>query len=222
MSTSVFVDPLRNAAVLVSDDPPFALGPLIVADTTDEALEAMMAFVQALEEAPDKISTIQLMIEWHGFLGALSGEVVALSGAAQETAPDDGSEQGAQTPEDPGPDSTGPEDAPGDPFDDDGRADQRPFVVAEPKAGPPVIGPDGDDDADEDQDDDDAAELHDRLQHIPGGTPAQRGEQECFACDGTGHPPGQPETTCNLCDGTGKIEHIEIPATTTAQEGATE
>ena len=218
MSTSVFTDPIRGAAILVSDDPMYALGPVLVADDINEATEAMLAFVAALEVDPSECPTIRLMVEWQGFLGALSGTVVAVPLDTQEPPSDDPGE--ISTPGRPEPVTALSEaqDAPeADLFDDDGRADETVAIIVIPGPEGSVIGPDGPEDDDED-DDEAADELHNRLAQVPGGTPRQRGLVECFACQGTGHPLGLPDQTCNLCNGEGKIPEPEPVATTTTQE----
>lgn len=204
MSVSVFVDPHRNAAILVCDDPIHALGPVLVADDPNEAVEAMEAFIGALERPADELSTIQVITEWTGFLAALhgmvmgeGGELVQPNGDPQDHATGDEFARdipGASTPE-----------APPQPADADEGAEGG-ETVAEMAAGlqegaeAPEQVEQPDDEADEDLD------LADRLRHIPGGTPAQRGETDCWNCGGSGwvNIAGEDQT-CGVCGGKGRL-----------------
>ena len=226
MSTHIFVDPHRNAAVLMSDEPLYALGPAIVADDPNEAVDALEAFVAALEAPADTMPTIRLMTEWTGFLAALHGLVMGdggqlvdeSGGEAPQLHPDiPGHEVGAGTAADRGPqpevgagvngdipDVAQPQDAAeapeGDPLHP---ADPGPLIVpdeAQEGQEAPVAPSEGEDEGDEDLD------LADRLAHVPGGTPAQRGEAECWNCGGEGtvHILGEDQD-CGVCHGTGRI-----------------
>lgn len=220
MTASVFTDLQRGAALLVSDDPIYALGPVMVADDIEEAIEAMMAFIAALERDPSEMPTIALMVEWQGFLGAITGTVVAVPLDAQEPQDDQVDTQAGEsspgTLSGPTPPGGGAEDVPalsldGSPAEDHDDGD--------PEAAGGGATPSTDDE-DEDEDDDDELDMAGRLAHIPGGTPKQRGQIECFACGGTGHAIGQPETRCNLCLGKGKIDEPEPAQATTTTEDA--
>lgn len=209
MSCSIFIDPDRQAAILVSDDPIYALGPVIVADDALEASEAMEAFLAALERPADEIPTIALMTEWQGFLGAVSGAVITLPESAPEPSeearlaatevgivetpePDTAPQDGAEAP---------PADGAGDGVTGEDGA------VAGPKPLP-------DEEPDEDEDEElAAAEVDQHLQEAraEGRTPAARGESECWACGGDGKLEiAGAEQECNLCQGTGKLPAAQV------------
>ena len=217
MTASIFTDPLRGAAILVSDDPIYALGPVLVADELDEATEAMMAFIAALEEDPSEMPTIRLMIEWQGFLGAITPGPLGVPGGqetgqeATEATTAGGSSpepQVGRTPPDDGSEDAG-ESLPADLRVSEGLDVDQLATVAQ--------GLDPDPEPEDEQDDPDELDLKERLASVPGGTPRQRGLVECFACQGTGHAIGQPENECNLCHGEGKILEPEPVATTTTE-----
>lgn len=232
---------MRGAALLVSDDPMYALGPILVADDVEEAMEGMLAFIAALEADPSEMPTIRLMVEWQGFLGAITGTVVAVPLGAQESQSGDPSAQaGESSPETPtGPTSPddGSEDADeslpddlrvGDDLDDNQLAQVAAELApdsdqadepAENGATPAPPEADPDPEPDEGEDEDDELQLAERLASIPGGTPRQRGKVECFACSGTGVAVGTTDTECNLCHGEGKIDEPE-PAAPITSEGA--
>lgn len=221
MTASVFTDPLRKAALLVSDEPIYALGPVMVADDLDEATEAMLSFVAALERDPSEMPTIALMVEWQGFLGAITGTVVGIPTTAQETPGDAESppagESSPETPTGPTSPHDGSQDAagslPGDLRVSEGLTDSELEQVA--------AGIDPDPEPDDDDDDEEELNVGERLAQIPGGTPRQRGKIECFACQGTGHSLTNPQDTCNLCHGEGKIDEPEPqPQPQTAEEKA--
>lgn len=218
MTASVFTDPVRGAAILVSDEPLFALGPILVADEIEEAMEGMAAFVAALGEDPSDIPTIRLMIEWQGFLAAITpGPFVGAQEPQQQPGDDPAAPVGESSPENQ-PGLTRPDDG------SEGAAGSSPDDYPEPdretEAGPPDSGPGAtpSDPGDEEDDEDEELDLTDRLKHIPGGTPKQRGEIECFACNGTGTAIGTEGVTCNLCGGTGRIAEPEPQATTTTEQ----
>lgn len=234
---------MRGAALLVCDDPVFALGPILVADEIEEAMEGMTAFIAALGEDPSEMPTIRLMIEWQGFLAAITPGPLGILPETQEAPgePDTVPHGETGTEAQSAPQSVAGE-APGGFTDDDGRADEVVSVaqdapgdptarssqhseteagqLAEPglSDGGATVPPDDEDEAD---DEDDELDLADRLANVPGGTPRQRGLVECFACQGTGVAPGPDGQKCNLCGGEGKILEPEpVAATTTDEEQA--
>ena len=218
MTASVFTDPIRGAAILVSDEPLFALGPILVADEVEEAMEGMAAFVAALGEDPSDIPTIRLMIEWQGFLAAITPGPFVGDQSAQE--PPDG--QATGEPGESSPESLSGPTRPGDGSQDAAESSPadspEPEQTAEPPAPADDAGATPHEPEDEEEDEEEELDLSDRLKQIPGGTPRQRGKIECFACGGTGTAIGTEGVTCNLCGGTGKIDEPEPQATTTTTE----
>lgn len=205
MTVSIFVDEGRAAAILMSDDPLYALGPAIVADDVNEAADALQAFVDALEAPADEMPTVRLMTEWTGFLAALHGLVMGDGGElVDQSAGADPVMADLATGQDKG---RGP-DHPAPPAPEVGAG--RNGDTADPQAPPEAAqgAPGGDEPAEDDQEADVTPdELADRLAHVPGGTPRQRGEVECWNCGGTGEVQLLGNTTsCGVCQGTGRVE----------------
>lgn len=109
MSHSIAVDPHRNMAVLVMDEPLFGLGPAVVADDPDEAQELLQTFVANLGAEPSQMPTLELMNEWQSFLIAFHGYLQVPAEVAAQQA-----QEPATPPPDPEPDPE-PTQAPGDP-----------------------------------------------------------------------------------------------------------
>lgn len=205
MAVHIFTDPNRGAAILVSDEPMYALGPVIVADDVNEAADALDAFVANLEAPADEMPTVRLMTEWTGFLAALHGLVMGEGGQlVDQSAGADPVMADLATGQDKG---RGP-DHPAPPAPEVGAG--RNGDVADPQA-PPEAAQEaaGADEADEADQEADVTpdELSDRLAHVPGGTPRQRGEVECWNCGGTGEVQLLGDTTsCGVCQGTGRVQ----------------
>lgn len=62
-----------SMAVLVSDDPLVALGPVIVADTRDEATEALTYFIEGIPQDVDTVPYAKLIQDWSLYVAALYG-----------------------------------------------------------------------------------------------------------------------------------------------------
>lgn len=204
MSHSIFIDQDRNAAILVNDDPIFALGPIIVADDPAEAAEALEGFLGALGDPPEQMPTIRLMTEWQGFLMALHGTILG----DPEAAPPAGSpapmglDDESPTEGVSGPETAGESPEPAEETDI-GPGPEADAVSHEPR---PIPDDDHDDDDDQELVDVDPDELHQRIGNVPGGTPAQRGQVECWACGGVGHVDiAGEQQSCQLCGGTGRL-----------------
>lgn len=204
MSWSIFVDTERCAAILVNDEPLFALGPAVIADEPEEAAQVLEMFCGAFDGEVDEAPTIRLMTEWAAFLTVIfRPEAVGLH-VPPEPAGGDELPEGMFGSGDPvdglqvaGGDAQGSteEDGPGP-----GSSD------AQELDGPLPIGDDIIDDDEEDDEDDPGPDLSERLAHVPNGTPAQRGQVECWACGGLGSVKlGKEDSTCTVCEGSGRV-----------------
>lgn len=183
MSTTIWVDQQRGTAVLVLDDPCFALGPAIAADTGEEAFEVMQYFVDALEGPADKMPTIELMNEWQTFLMAFHGTIQVPTEVAEAIAADNEARLAA------------------------GMNGQDPAAGLE--VGPSSPLPDPDPDPDDDDDEPAAEQLLGEHQAQAAAAIDEAADKPpiCWACSGKGElvieGKGYP---CGTCDGKGVLE----------------
>lgn len=117
MTWRILTDDPSYFAVLVSDDPFYALGPALESDGDGEAYEALSAFAAACDPPPDQMPTVQLITEWQSFVQALAAmQLDALQGD-QEGRSDPFAPIPGQTSIDEAAALSGPESAPGMPPD---------------------------------------------------------------------------------------------------------
>lgn len=182
MSHTIAVDPHRNMAILVMDEPLFGLGPAVVADDPEEAQELLQTFVANLGAEPDKMPTIELMNEWQSFLIAFHGVLQVPAEIAAERP-----QEAAGAPAAPEPEGTpAPEQA--DPSSE--------LPAGEPgsSATPPEPGASAGD----------ASQTGEDSTHSPSDTGGEG--QVCFACGGAGkHVIEGQDYTCQTCGGTGQL-----------------
>ena len=185
MSWRIITDEATQTAALISDDPLYALGPVIEADTPSEAHEAVEAFATACDPPPDQQPTIRLMAEWQSYVQYLAELQQQAIPSAQATA--NAIVVAAEAPEshsDPGAPS-GPEDAPDDGYTlDDAAADAEAA---------------GDHGA--------AAAIRAHANGDPGPITGQ--QQVCWCCGGSGKLNlAGTQTDCNVCQGSGLVEAV--------------
>lgn len=172
-------------AVLVADDPLYALGPVIVGDLPGEAREAMDAFTAGLDTPADEQPTIALMVQWRSFIEALAELQLAASGAASPPEPAD------QATADPTPE-TPSQGSPQPPQGVSGVTPGQTTVDEQIAAVDAQAGSDGG----------------------GGDQSADRAFQRatapvCWSCGGSGrlNLAGE-EHTCNVCDGSGRLAAV--------------
>ena len=182
MSHTIAVDPHRNMAILVMDEPTFAMGPVVVGDDPEEAQEVLQTFVEHLGRAPEQLPTIELMNEWQSFLMAFHGVIQVPQEVADAQAAAESPQQPPGAPEPPAPEGEA-DPTSGPPADEQVSPATQP--AAEDSAG--SASPTGGDSTPQTSD------------------PASP-DQQCFACGGAGqHVIEGQEYTCQTCGGTGKL-----------------
>ena len=182
MTWRIIKDEASQTAALVSDDPLYALGPVIEADTADEAAEAIEAFAVACDPSPDEQPTIRLMAEWQSYVQYLAElQQRALTDPQEAAAGDPGPDPDQMSVDDflaeeraqdaPPPDPTG---AGGTTQSDAPAAGNGPPPIASGASDPPAPAPDD--------------------------------APDCWCCGGAGslHIAGQDQE-CNVCHGKGRL-----------------
>lgn len=185
MSWRVVVDNVTSTAVLVCDDPLYALGPVIEADSANEAFEAVAAFAEACDPPPDQQPTIRLMAEWQSYVQYLAGLQQQALTAAQ------GSPDGQLEPWSAEHATADEAAAAGDTTAQEAIAmsEMSDPTSESTNAGPPT-GPAGNGVA-------------------SGSEPIAGQQQVCWCCGGSGKLNlAGTQTDCNVCQGSGQVEAV--------------